>query len=231
MKPIATDNAAIVIERLRRQDEIPADLNGLAVRAERLDVCDSETLPLAPLLYQAGYLTIRSVGASGLLELGIPNREIDDSLHDGYVRSLLGDGDLRWEQRLAERQEKTFSEGASDLVASGLRAAFAQIPHDWRIGNERETKRYFLLYLKLLGADVVGEIQSARGRADAVLKARDGIWVFGFKYGRSAREALDQARTRDYACPWLSSGLPVRLVGINYDPSSRSIDPPLVEDA
>ena len=44
-------------------------------------------------------------------------------------------------------------------------------------------------------------------------------------------EALDQARTRDYAGPWLSSGLPVRLVGVNYDPSSRSLDPPLVEEA
>ena len=55
--------------------------------------------------------------------------------------------------------------------------------------------------------------------------------MFEFKYGKTAQEALAQARTKEYANPWLDSTLPVFYVGVNYDPSTRGIDAPLVEPA
>ena len=55
--------------------------------------------------------------------------------------------------------------------------------------------------------------------------------MFEFKYGKTAREALEQARGKEYAGPWLDSGLPVFYVGVNYDPDRRGIDDPLVERA
>ena len=85
--------------------------------------------------------------------------------------------------------------------------------------------------MKLIGADISGERQSARGRADAVLADKSGIYVFEFKYGKTAREALAQARTKEYANPWLDTSLPVFYVGVNYDPEKRAIDDPLVEPA
>lgn len=122
-------------------------------------------------------------------------------------------------------------QGIETLLRQNLRAAFASVPHEWKIGDEREAKRYFLLFMKLIGADISGERQSARGRADAILKDKSGVYVFEFKYGRTPREALDQARTKDYAGPWLDAKPPVFLVGVNYDPKKRGIDDPLVERA
>ena len=58
-----------------------------------------------------------------------------------------------------------------------------------------------------------------------------GVHVFEFKYGKTPREALEQARTKDYAGPWLDGKPPVFLVGVNYDPKKRGIDDPLVEKA
>ncbi len=40
---------------------------------------------------------------------------------------------------------------------------------------------------------------------------------------------MEQARTKDYAGPWLDGAPPVFLVGVNYDPEKRGIDDPLVE--
>ena len=85
--------------------------------------------------------------------------------------------------------------------------------------------------MKLIGADISGERQSARGRADAVLADKGGVYVFEFKYGKTPREALEQARGKEYAGPWIDSSLPVFYVGVNYDPSTRGIDDPLVEPA
>ena len=82
--------------------------------------------------------------------------------------------------------------------------------------------------MKLVGDDISGERQSARGRADAILKDKSGVYVFEFKYGKTAQEAVDQAREKDYAGPWLDGDPPVFLVGVNYDPAKRGIDDPRV---
>ena len=42
---------------------------------------------------------------------------------------------------------------------------------------------------------------------------------------------MTQARTKDYAGPWLDGAPPVFLVGVNYDSAKRGIDDPLVERA
>ena len=97
--------------------------------------------------------------------------------------------------------------------------------------DEKEAKRYYLLFMKLIGADISGERESARGRADATLKDKSGVYVFEFKYGKSAQEALEQAQTKEYAGPWLDDDPPVFYVGVNYDPAKRGIDDPLTESA
>ena len=226
-----TGRATMVVNRIKAADSIPADLNGLAVSQLQLDVCDAETMPVEALLYQGGYLTIKRVRPSGKLELGIPNNEIATSLTEGYVSSLLRNSMPDWTDALADVQDDLIEKGVETLLRKNLKAAFAAVPHEWKIENEREAKRYFLLFMKLIGADISGERQSARGRADAVLQDKTGTYVFEFKYGKTPREALDQARTKEYGNPWLDSTLPVFYVGVNYDPEKRGIDDPLVEPA
>ncbi len=225
----ATGQATMVVNRIKAADEIPADLNGMAATRTQLDVCDAETMPLEALLYQGGYLTIKRVRPSGRLELGIPNEEISTSLAEGYVSTLLRNGLPDWNESLADAQDDLIEKGVETLLTRNLRAAFAAVPHEWKLKDEREAKRYFLLFMKLIGADISGERQSARGRADAILKDKSGVYVFEFKYGKTPQEALEQARTKDYAGPWLDGRPPVFLVGVNYDPKKRGIDDPLVE--
>lgn len=227
----ATGQASMIVERIKAADEIPADLNGMAATRTQLDVCDAETMPLEALLYQGGYLTIKRVRPSGRLELGIPNEEISTSLAEGYVSTLLRNGLPDWNESLADAQDDLIEKGVETLLRKNLRAAFAAVPHEWKLKDEREAKRYFLLFMKLIGADISGERQSARGRADAILKDKSGVYVFEFKYGRTPQEAIDQARTKDYAGPWLDGKPPVFLVGVNYDPARRGIDDPLVAKA
>ena len=225
----ATGHSTMIVDRIKAAREIPADLNGLVADRMDLDVCDAETMPMSALLYQGGYLTIKRARPSGRLDLGIPNEEIAMSLSKGYVSTILRDGMEDWNEKLADAQDDLIEKGVKTLLAKNLKAAFAAVPHEWKIGDEKEAKRYFLLFMKLIGADISGERQSARGRADAVLQDKAGTYVFEFKYGRTAREALEQAKTKEYGNPWLDRDLPVFHVGVNYDPEKRGIDDPLVE--
>ena len=225
----ATGQATLVVNRIKAAKAIPADLNGMVADPMELDVCDAETLPLAALLYQGGYLTIKRVRPSGHLELGMPNEEVSSSLAKGYVSTLLRNDMSDWNEKLADAQDGLIEKGVETLLKKNLKAAFAAVPHEWKIEDEKEAKRYFLLFMKLIGADISGERQSARGRADAILQDKSGVYVFEFKYGRTAHEALEQARTKDYASPWIDGDAPVFYVGVNYDPEKRGIDDPLVE--
>lgn len=227
----ATGQATIVVNRIKAAKEIPADLNGMAATRTQLDVCAAETMPLPALLYQGGYLTISEVIDTNTFRLGIPNMEIANSLAEGYVASILDLGMADWTEQLADAREGLLRRGVEALLKKNLKAAFAAVPHEWKIEDEKEAKRYFLLFMKLIGADISGERQSARGRADAVLQDKTGTYVFEFKYGKTPREALDQARTKEYGNPWLDTSLPVFYVGVNYDPAKRGIDDPLVEPA
>ena len=227
----ATGQATTIVNRIKAAREIPADLNGMVADRMDLDVCDAETMPMSALLYQGGYLTIKRVRPSGRLELGIPNEEISSSLSKGYVSTILRNGMEDWNEKLADAQDDLIEKGVESLLTKNLKAAFAAVPHEWKIEDEKVAKRYFLLFMKLIGADISGERQSARGRADAVLQDKTGTYVFEFKYGKTPQEALEQARTREYGNPWLDRDLPVFHVGVNYDPEKRGIDDPLVEPA
>ena len=227
----ATGHATIIVNRIKAADEIPADLNGMAVTRTQLDVCDAETMPLPALLYQGGYLTLSEIIDESMFRLGIPNNEIANSLSEGYVAALLGSGMTDWTEQLAESRAGLRAKGVETLLKKNLKSAFAAVPHEWKIESEREAKRYFLLFMKLIGSEISGERQSARGRADAILKDKSGVYVFEFKYGKTPQEALQQARTKDYAGPWLDGAPPVFYVGVNYDPAKRGIDDPLVAPA
>ncbi len=227
----ATGGATLVIERLKQTDKALFDFEDLIVSQTQLDVCDAVTLPVEALLYQSGYLTLKETFDDTTYSLGVPNNEVRDSLTKGYVGSLMGAAFPTWNDRAQRARLELLAKGVETLVRKNLKAAFAAVPHDWRIENENEAKRYFLLYLRIIGADVSGEVQSANGRADAILKDKSGVYVFEFKYGKTAREAVDQARGKDYAGPWLDGDPPVFLVGVNYDPAKRGIDDPLVERA
>jgi hypothetical protein len=227
----ATGHSTMIVNRIKAADEIPADLNGMAVTQTQLDVCDAETMPLPALLYQGGYLTLSEIIDGSTFRLGMPNNEIANSLSEGYVASLLGNGITDWTEQLAESRAGLRAKGVETLLKKNLKAAFAAVPHEWKIECEKEAKRYFLLFMKLIGSEISGERQSARGRADAILKDKSGVYVFEFKYGKTAEEALQQAREKDYAGPWLDDEPPVFYVGVNYDPAKRGIDDPLVEPA
>ncbi len=163
--------------------------------------------------------------------LGYTPEEMDGPLRDNIEVFAAQNGMSDWNEELADAQDDLIEKGVETLLKKNLKPAFAAVPHEWKINDEKEAKRYFLLFMKLIGSEISGERQSARGRADAILKDKSGVYVFEFKYGKTAEEALRQAREKDYAGPWLDGELPVFYVGVNYDPAKRGIDDPLVEPA
>ena len=216
-----TGQTSLIINRIAKAGKMPEDLENVPADAMTLDVCDAETLPMESLLYQGGYLTIKDVkrgkekGEPDSYILAPPNLEVREALKRGYLSQVMG---------LKEKTFNTLVDAAKRQIASGdilevaetmLFSLYAQIPASWRIKDEAEAKRYFLLFCAMLGANPAPEFASVRGYADAVIETPKAVYVFEFKYRKSAKAAIRQIRERDYAAKWAGGKRPVTLMGMS----------------
>ena len=113
------------------------------------------------------------------------------------------------------------------LVGESLYRIYAKIPPEWKIRSEADVKRHFRLFMEMLGAKVGAEEGSARGYADAIVETKKFVWVFEFKFNKSAKAAIEQIREKGYAAAYKGDKRPVTLVGVNFRTAKRNIDEPL----
>ena len=70
---------------------------------------------------------------------------------------------------------------------------------------------------------------TARGYADAIIETPKAVYVFEFKYNRSAADAIRQIRDKGYADAYRADKRPVMLVGINFSSRTRNVQKPKIE--
>lgn len=74
-----------------------------------------------------------------------------------------------------------------------------------------------------MGQYVDTEVKSAIGRADVVVKMKDAIYVFEFKFDGTPEEALAQIDSKQYAIPYQADGRRIVKVEVNFDSATRTI--------
>ncbi len=237
-----TGSATLVFNRLKAAGKMPADLENVKVRPIQLDVCEAETLPVESLLYQSGYLTIKDnipsqkeeekgVEAYSTYLLGPPNLEVREALKNGYVSKIMQLEVGEFDTLLDKARHQLASGDIEHFLYESLFSLYAAVPPDWQIKDEAEAKRYFQLFASMCGANPQPEVASIFGYADAVIETPDNVFVFEFKYKRSAKAAIKQIKDRNYAAKWIGGPRPVTLIGVNFNPKASNIDMPVIEKA
>ena len=232
---VKTAVATLVMERIAAAGKSPDDFEGCLATEDELDVCDALELPAKSLMYQSGYLTIKSLSktevdynGNPLLVLGIPNREVRGAIRAGWFNSIINVPESEFEA-LVDIAKRQIAEGdLKALLYETLYALYAKIPPTWRIKCEADVKRHFLLFMEMLGAKVAPERPSLLGYADAIVETKTLVWVFEFKFNKSASAAVRQIREKGYADAYKGDRRPVTLVGVNFRTAKRNIDEPLL---
>ncbi len=231
---IETGQSSMVVERLRKAGKIPSDLEGVIADEDQLSALDSHEKSGVTLLYQAGYLTIKRVLGEGLLMLGVPNHEVRASLSKYFLGSLTNDDTVTAEfldkqRRAALALEKGDLAAAIDL----FRAAVAETPYSWLTRDEGAAKVGFAMFFyPLRNVRVSTEREMASGKIDAVYEGQDAVYIFEFKYDKTAQEAFDQIVEKGYAKPYLGTGRKIWGIGLNFNPNAanRGVDEPVVRE-
>jgi hypothetical protein len=172
-------------------------LNPVTTFAGSFPEFDIEQLDLTTTLLQTGYLTIKDkeieLGELPLYTIGIPNKEVDESFY-AYLLGVYTNKTVGTVQPLAKKMLDYILKADEINLTKSLEVLLSNIPYilHQKIGDKNEAYYHilFLSWMKLMGFDIQGEIQTFKGRIDAVLKQKDEVVVIEIKY--SENKSIDK---------------------------------------
>ena len=220
-----------VVHYLKKAHYYLPDLeNNVEMDVSGLSTYRADASSPIPILFQAGYLTIKDYDPElDLYRLGYPNDEVKygfiANLLPSYT-SLFVDGC----RPLVAKFYKDVRAGKVDEFMKALSNLLESIPYStaseedvrWR---EQNYQIAVALIFQLMGFYIQTEVHSAKGRADCVVHTQDIIYIFEFKLwsAGTAEEALAQIQAQEYYKPLLLQGKQVVLIGTSFDEEKRNI--------
>lgn len=176
------------------------------------------------LLYQTGYLTIKSKNEFGLYELDYPNHEVKNAML-AYLLEAFGGVRKGSGLAMAVQLEQAFFAADLEKVIRILQTLFKGLPYQL---YEKAPERFYHAAIHLLfsymGLRVHSEVTTSDGRADCVVETNNRIYVLEFKLDESAQAALEQIRQKKYYQAWWHKDKPVTGVGVNFSSQTRNIE-------
>ena len=183
-----------------------------------------------PILFQAGYLTIKEyIKDVRLYRLGFPN----DEVRYGFLHNLLpAYSDVPFGQTgvWVGRFIQDIRKGDVNSFMERMQSLIAGIPYDNFTDKNvklREQNYQTAVYLvfALMGQFVQTEVQCSTGRADCVVQTADTVYIFEFKLftNGSAEDAINQIKEKGYATKYKTEGKKIALVGSSFDEETRTI--------
>jgi hypothetical protein len=109
-----------------------------------------------------------------------------------------------------------------------MKAFYASISYDLMDNKNKDEEYYqfiFYLLVTLMGQFVQTEVKTSAGRADAVVKTADTIYVFEFKMANhgAAEKALEQIDTKNYLIPFTADGRKLVKIGAEFSEKERGL--------
>ena len=185
-----------------------------------IDIMDGNPLPL---LYQSGYLTIKSFDdVFKTYRLGFPNREV----RDGFVKYLVP----YYMPKTSDRTTFDISNfvreirtGKAEGFMRRMEAFFAS--GDYALMGDKELYYHNAMYVffTLLGLYVEVERHTTDGRMDILVQTKDYIYIFELKINQSAEVALRQIEEKGYAQPFATDPCNLFKIGVNFSTAKRCV--------
>ena len=183
-----------------------------------------------PILFQAGYLTIKKyISDLRLYRLGFPN----DEVRYGFLHNLLpaysdvpfgqtGVWVGRFVQDIRNGNVNEFMERMQSIIAG---IPYDDFPKEKLKLREQNYQTAVYLVFALMGQFVQTEVHCSTGRADCIVITVDTVYIFEFKLSGngSAEDAIEQIKEGTYAAKYKMDGKKIVLIGAGFEEATRTI--------
>ena len=223
-----TGTPTFLVKLLKREQKY--DFEEVLASAAALGSFELDRLHPVTLLFQTGYLTIRSRDEDMAYTLVYPNKEVRHSLLQHLLGEYTEESPSDTYIRAKQMKDALRQEDLEGFVES-LNGLFASIPYQIFIADkEAYYHSVTFLALSLMDTFVQVEVSQAKGRPDAVVHLEQVIYVLEFKLDEPAEVALAQIQEKGYATPYLNQGKTVKAVGLSFNSQQKALDQWLEEE-
>jgi hypothetical protein len=220
----ATGNPRFLIEQMREKEMY--NVENVEVSNILLERYDLENLDLIPLLFQTGYLTIKELDIrTGEMILDYPNKEVRESMYEFLIGDLSRNPMRMNSGRTMQDIRKALLIKDLEQVREIINSILADLPFE-TFHKQSEGLYHGLVHLifSYLGVFVSSEVHSSRGKADAIVETPTDIFIFEFKFNKTAQEAIAQINKKNYAARYKTSNKSITGIGVNFDANTKEID-------
>ena len=219
----STGTPTFLVQLLKETDYDLRNLEGIELPVNQFADYRADADYPIPVIYQSGYLTIKGYDKEfQSYTLGFPNEEVKYGFLNFLVPYYTG---VSSNENLFNIRHfvNELRSGDANAFLTRLRAFFAGIPYELNDKTERHYQAIFYLVFRLLGQYMEVEERSAKGRADAVVKTKDYVYVFEFKLDGNVDEALKQIDEKGYLLPYSVDERKLLKIGVSFDSAERNI--------
>ena len=196
-----------------------------------------DELDMTGLLFQTGYLTIKSIQLKNLRPryiLGYPNNEVYHSMILHLAKAFSRKPSSVVSQALIF-MERGLEEGNIALFIDQLKIILSDISYHLKpkknqaneAGLFKMWEGYFqtIVYLvtSYMKLSVQTEVTKHQGRLDLIAQTDNFLYLMEFKLDEPAKNAIAQIKSRAYAASYKNSPKVVYLVGINFSKEERNV--------
>ena len=231
-----TGTPTFLIKLIQKHNYFIPKLKHLRAGSRLIDSFDIENIELEPILFQAGYLSIKKVTELDFggfeYTLDVPNKEVAIALNDTIISYLTGTNDF-----LPAKSDiySSLVNGDMELFANTIKTLFAGIAYNNYVNNtissyEGYYASVIYAYLASLGIEIIPEDVTNKGRIDLTVKLNDNIYIIEFKVDggvglveTGAETALQQIKDKDYQQKYLADNKTIYLIGIDFDSEKKNV--------
>jgi len=226
-----------LFDAMKRFNTNLLELEQLQVPSTQFDVPTEGMTSALPLLYQAGYLTIKGYDFDGdLYTLDFPNAEVKVGFMENFLARMMNLGNSN-SRGFAGIFYVSLLRHDIEAAMKAMQSFFASIPYLEFGAKELDDITKYEAYYEVLTYVVFSifncrtftQVKVARGRTDVVVFMRDAVYVMELKMRGTAQEALDQINSKDYAIPYQAEGKPVVKIGIAFSQETKTVSDWIIE--
>ena len=240
----ATGTPTFLVNTIRDRGIDPQEYEKVKVDGAFLSKFSLKDLHMTGLLFQTGYLTIKSVEYRKLIAryyLGYPNMEVRHSMMYHLAEAYTYSSSSVATTSLLKMQDG-LEEGDIELFINNLKVILSDLKYNWQPPKQYKTEAelfkmwegYFhaILYLitSYMEMFVQAEIAHHKGRLDLKAETEDFIYLMEFKMDGAAENAIAQIKDREYAAAYKNSEKRIFLVGINFSNEERNVESWIAEE-
>jgi len=220
-----TGTPSYLVDLLKKSNyDLRLLIDGIEVKSSAFTEYRADANNPIPMIYQSGYLTVKDYDKEyDLYTLGFPNEEVRYGFLEyliPYYTAVTTDASGFHITKFCKELQAC----DTDAFMERLKVFFADIPYELNNKNEKHYQAIFYVIFSLMGQYVKTEVSSSKGRADAVVKTKDYIYVFEFKLNDTAEAAIAQIDDKGYLIPYQLDERKLVKIGVEFSKEERNIN-------